>query len=68
MDLRAHLVELVAAQAEALRDVPARVVGAPEPQHVAVGDDPLILRPERRPRVRVLGELEDRVEHAQLPA
>ena len=49
-----------AAQAEALRDVPAGLVAAAHPEHVAVGDDPLVRRAERRVRVGVLGELDQR--------
>ena len=48
-----------AREPEPLRDVPGRLVAAAHPQHVAVGDDPLVVGPERRVRVRVLGELED---------
>ena len=39
-------------------------VAAAHPEHVALGDDPLVGRAERRVGVRVLGELEDRIQHA----
>ena len=58
VDLRPHVVELVGLEPEPLGDVPARLLARPHPQDVPVGDDPLVLRPERRVGVRVLGQLE----------
>ena len=58
VDLLAHRLHLVGTEPEALRDVPARLVAAAQPEDVAVVDDPLVVRPERRVRVRVLRELD----------
>ena len=61
VDLGAHLGQLVGAQAEPLRDIPAGLVAPAHPEHVSVGDDALVRGAERRVGVRVLGELEDPV-------
>src|SRR3954452_19409942 len=58
VDLAAHVIELVGLEAEPLGDVPARLGPLSHPEDVAIRDNPLLLRPERRVRVRVLRQLE----------
>ena len=67
VQLGAHLLDLVGVQAKALRDVPAGLVAAPHPQHVAVVRDPLVGRAERRVGVRVLRELDQQRRRSSVP-
>jgi len=68
VDLLAHGLDLVGLEPEALRDIPAGVVPTPHPEDVAVVEVALVVRPEGRVRVRVFGQLEDRVHASTLIA
>jgi hypothetical protein len=59
VNLRAHLLDLLGTQTEPLGDVRPRLIDRAHPEDVAVVDDPLVRRTERRIGVRVLRELED---------
>ena len=63
VDLLADVLDLVVAQAEPLRDVPPGLVAAPHPEDVPVVEVSLVVPSEWRVRVRVLGQLEDRIRH-----